>query len=343
MAIIRWGIIGCGDVTEVKSGPGFQKASGSELVAVMRRTPDLARDYATRHKVAKWYSNTNDLISDPDVDAVYIATPPGSHNEIAQAVALANKPCYVEKPMARNVSECEAMIKAFDKAKQKLWVAYYRRAMPRFLKVKELIDTHAIGKIVAIDFKFSSPTPVNPDASKHAWRVSAQHSGGGLLLDVGSHVLDILDFYFGALKYVQGDAYRQNKHSQVEDYVEMTFLTAGNIPGKTCWNFFSNIKEDKLSLKGTQGEIYFNFSSDDPIYVSTAKGTNPIAIPNPSHVAQPLIQLITNELLGLGSAPSTGISALRTQRVIDQVLTSFYGSRENAFWENPSVWPGRVG
>jgi hypothetical protein len=337
---IKWGIIGCGDVTEIKSGPGFQKAPGSELIAVMRRTPDLARDYATRHNVPKWYSTTEALIADPDVDAVYIATPPGSHCEIARAVAQAKKPCYVEKPMARNTTECEIMLNAFTEAKQKLWVAYYRRAMPRFLKVKDLIDTQVIGKIVAIEFSFSSPTPQNADSTKHAWRVSAQHSGGGLLLDVGSHVLDILDFYFGALKEVKGISYRQNKLSLVEDYVEMTFFTAENIPGKASWNFYSEIKEDKLTLKGTKGEIYFAFGSDDPICVNTPLGLQSFNIPNPTHVAQPLIELITNELLGLGNAPSTGSSALRTQRVIDQVLTGFYGNRAVDFWNNTTTWPG---
>src|SRR5277367_2165196 len=97
---IRWGILGCGDVTEIKSGPGFQKATGSKLVAVMRRNGKLAEDYARRHGVARWYDDVDALIHDPEVDAVYIATPPGVHLEMALKVAAADKPAYVEKPMA---------------------------------------------------------------------------------------------------------------------------------------------------------------------------------------------------------------------------------------------------
>jgi len=337
---VRWGIIGCGDVTEIKSGPGFQKATGSTLVAVMRRTAHLAKDYAKRHNIPTWYSDAQSLIHDPQVDAVYIATPPGSHAQLARDVARAGKPCYVEKPMARNSKECEAMIHAFREANQKLWVAYYRRAMPRFLKVKELIDNKTIGEITSIEFKFSSTTPQNADASKNAWRVSPEQSGGGLILDVGSHVLDILDYYFGKLTFISGKAKRQNPNSLVEDYVEMRFLTENKISGVTSWNFFSSHKEDLLKLTGTSGEIRFNFGSDDPISVQTSQGIELISIPNPAHVAQPLIQLITNELLGLGTCPSTATSALRTQYIIDQALSTYYGNRDLNFWENSTTWPG---
>src|SRR5438067_1919276 len=113
---IRWGIIGCGDVTEVKSGPGFRKAQDSALVAVMRRDGAKAADYARRHGVPHWYDDADKLVADPEVNAVYVATPPGSHLEYALRVAAAGKPCYVEKPMARSHAECRRMIDAFDAA-----------------------------------------------------------------------------------------------------------------------------------------------------------------------------------------------------------------------------------
>jgi Oxidoreductase family, NAD-binding Rossmann fold len=147
MRTIRWGIIGCGDVTEVKSGPGFQKANHSRLVAVMRRTGELARDYARRHGVPRWYDNAEALINDPEVDAVYIATPPVAHKDYTLLCARAGKPVYVEKPMALNYQECQFMLRACRAAGLPLFVAYYRRALPRFLKVKQLIDTHAIGEV----------------------------------------------------------------------------------------------------------------------------------------------------------------------------------------------------
>jgi predicted dehydrogenase len=155
--VIRWGIIGCGDVTEVKSGPGFKKSTGSKLVAVMRRNAALAEDYARRHDVPKWYSDADALINDPEVDAVYIATPPGSHLEYTLRVAAAGKPCHVEKPMARNTVECDAMVATFARARLPLFVAYYRRAQPRFLKVKSLLDEGALGQVTHIGYQFTDP------------------------------------------------------------------------------------------------------------------------------------------------------------------------------------------
>ena len=118
----RWGIIGCGDVTEVKSGPALQKATGSALVAVMRRDLSKAQDYARRHGVPRAYNSADALINDPEVDAVYIATPPSSHCALTLAVAAAGKPCLVEKPMAMNHGECRRMIEACAARGVPLWV-----------------------------------------------------------------------------------------------------------------------------------------------------------------------------------------------------------------------------
>src|SRR5262245_60223017 len=191
---IRWGIIGCGDVTEVKSGPGFQKAQGSELVAVMRRDRAKAADYAKRHGVGRWYDDADALIRDPQVDAVYVATPPGSHLEYALRVAAAKKPCYVEKPMARSHVECRRMIEAFERARVPLFVAYYRRALPRFVRAKELIESGALGRVTGCRYRMSRLYLPNPAP---AWRLDAQQSGGGIFLDIGSHVLDVLDYLLG--------------------------------------------------------------------------------------------------------------------------------------------------
>ena len=186
---VRWGIIGCGDVTEVKSGPGLQKAEGSSLVAVMRRDADRAADYAARHGVARSYSKAEDLISDPEVNAVYVATPPSSHCDLALKVADAGKPCLVEKPMALNYAECQWMVEAFSRKKLPLFVAYYRRALPRFLKVKALL-AGAIGKLTSVHIvQFGR---LGRGSITKGWRYDPALSGGGLFFDVGSHGLELL-------------------------------------------------------------------------------------------------------------------------------------------------------
>src|SRR5262245_6562735 len=182
MKTIRWGIIGCGDVTEVKSGPGFQKAEGSSLVAVMRRNGNLARDYAQRHGVPKWYDEAEALIHDPEVDAIYVATPPYAHKEYTLLSAKAGKPVYVEKTMAMNYEECQVMIEACQVAGVPLLVAYYRRALARFLKIKMLIEEGAIGEVQTVHIALYKPLPP-AEAIKGAWRFQPEIGGGGEFVD----------------------------------------------------------------------------------------------------------------------------------------------------------------
>lgn len=338
--VIRWGIVGCGDVTEVKSGPAFQKASGSQLVAVMRRNGALAADYARRHGVPRWYDDAVALVNDPEVDAVYVATPPGSHREIALLAAAAGKPAYVEKPMARHAPECDAMMAAFSRAGQKLFVAYYRRALPRFLKVKELIDSGTLGRLTAISYRYSTATGAPVTAANLPWRLQAASSGGGLFLDVGSHVLDLLDFYFGPLRDVRGSAAHFGGPAEVEDVVTMTFRTGTGVPGSAMWDFSTRGAEDDLELTGTKGRLSLGLLNAEPALLTTGRGTEKLELPNPPHVHQPLVQTVVDELLGRGTCPSTAESARRTSAVMDAVLSRYYGGREDEFWTRPQSWPG---
>jgi len=341
--VIRWGIIGCGDVTEIKSGPGFQKSAGSKLVAVMRRNAALAEDYAKRHGVPKWYSDADALIRDPEVDAIYIATPPGSHLEMALRVAAAGKPCHVEKPMARTATECEAMIAAFARARLPLFVAYYRRAQPRFLKAKELIGT-ALGRVTSIRYQFTDPRH-NAAAGSLPWRLEAENAGGGFFLDLGSHTLDLLDFFFGPLAAVSGHAANLASPYDVEDTLAMSFHSPAGAPGSASWNFAGQTPggkpEDFFQITGTIGRLTFSTFGNEPLRLETADGAvHEFPFSPPQHVAQPLIQTVVDELRGQGTCPSPGIAAIRTSSVMDTVLASYYGGRDDDFWNRKDTWPG---
>lgn len=339
---IRWGILGCGDVTEVKSGPGFQKSAGSQLVAVMRRDAKKAEDYARRHGVPKWYSDAEALIRDPDVDAVYIATPPGSHLELALKVAAAGKPCHVEKPMARNATECDAMIAAFARAKLPLFVAYYRRAQPRFLKAKELIETR-LGRVTHVHYQCTDPRHA-AKPGELPWRLDAENAGGGFFLDIGSHTLDLLDFFFGPLADVAGHAANLASAYDVEDTLAMSFHTSAGAPGTAAWNFAGQVSktEDYFQITGTDGRLTFSTFGNEPLKLELAGGVvEEFPFTPPQHVAQPLIQTVVDDLRGKGQCLSTGESAARTTRVMDRVLDSYYGGRADAFWTRKDKWPGR--
>ncbi|WP_087974201.1 Gfo/Idh/MocA family protein [Oceanobacillus rekensis] len=313
---VRWGIIGCGDVTEVKSGPAFQKSKNSELVAVMRRNGKLAKDYAERHGVPKWYDDADALINDSAVDAVYIATPPSSHKEYTIKVAKAGKPIYVEKPMALNIEECNEMIAACKEAGVPLYVAYYRRAMPRFVKIKELLDNHAIG-----DVRFVSTTQYQKPMEdlKDSWRVKPEISGGGLFFDVGSHTLDILDFLLGPIKEIKGFTANQAGNYEVEDIVTGAYLFESGIHGMGNWCFTAYDNVDKNEIIGSKGKITFSTTGNEPVVLTTMDGTKEFAFDIPQHVHQPLVETIVAELTGQSDkCPSTGVSGARTNMVMEQ-------------------------
>lgn len=326
MDIVRWGIIGCGNVTEVKSGPGFQKARDSALVAVMRRDGAKAKDYATRHGVAKWTDDANELIHDPDVDAVYIATPPDSHAEYTLRVAGAGKPIYVEKPMGRTYAECELMLDACNQAGVPLFVAYYRRCLPQFVYVKQLLDAGAIGavRLVTIEL-FQAPQP-GDTAQPTPWRIVPSISGGGYFFDLGSHELDILDYLLGPIVDAQGMAANQAGLYAAEDVVTGTFRFASGVQGVGSWSFTvdEHDQRDTIEIVGDRGRIQFScFALDNPVVVWRQGAVEEQSFTMPAHVQQPLIQSVVDHLLGRGQCPSTGESGARANWVMDQFVQSY--------------------
>ncbi len=337
---VRWGVIGCGDVCEVKSAPGMRKCVGSELRIVMRRNSERARDYAERHGVPEWTANARRVVEHPEVDAIYIATPPGSHLEHALAVARAGKPCYVEKPIARHATEAERMVEAFRAAKQPLFVAYYRRRLPRFLKLRELINDGVLGEVTHLAYRFGKPAHRWTEREAN-WRLNAKDAGGGLFLDLGSHVLDLFDHLFGALEVTRGLAWNQLGIDAVEDHVSLCFRAASGVGGTVSFDFTSSRWVDELVVSGTDAEVHLSVFGSEPLRLVSDDRVQELECPHPAHVQKPLIQTIVDELRGVGApCPSTGASALRTARVMDAVLNDYYGGRDDEFWTRAESWPG---
>ncbi len=326
MAAIRWGIVGCGNVTEVKSGPGFAKAPNSALVAVMRRDGDKARDYARRHGVPRWYDDAAALIADPEVNAVYVATPPSTHKRYALMAIAAGKPVYVEKPMALDHAECEAIVRAGREAGVPVFVAYYRRALPRFGKVRELIfDEHAIGTPRIVNVMLHEPHHARyRDPAALPWRVRPELSGGGVFADIGCHTLDILDWLFGPIVSAHGHAGNQLGAYPAEDAVAMSFAFGNGLLGTGLWNFGSYRYHDQVEVIGDKGRLAFATFGDGPIVLEHADDRREYRVANPPHIQQPLIETIVAELTGTpGACPSTAESGARTSWVMDRVLRDY--------------------
>ncbi len=331
MTVIRWGILGCGDVTEVKSGPGFQKADNSALVAVMRRDGRLAEDYARRHGVPRWYDDADALIADDEVDAVYIATPPASHRDLALKCAAAGKPALVEKPLALSGRECREIVDGFRERGVPLFTAFYRRAMPRFLTAKRLIESGRIGTPRFVNIHQFAPPPELPFPDGQVpWRFRPDIGGGGIFVDTGVHMIDWLDFVFGPIVDVQGRAANQARLYAAEDIVTASFAFASGVQGTGTWCFSAHQNYESTRIAGTEGEIWMSFFRPEPITLITKAGQEEIEAGYPEHVHQPLIQTVVDELNGIGRCPSTGETGMRATLAVDAILGPYRSGLEAA-------------
>ena len=317
---IKWGIIGCGDVTEVKSGPALQNAEGSELVAVMRRNGDLAEDYARRHNVPKWYDDARDLINDEEVNAIYVATPPASHKKYTIAAAQAGKPVYVEKPMALNYQECRKMIKTCQKHNVPLFTAYYRRALPRFLKIKSLIEDGKLGQINSVNMRLYQKPKEDDLAGEEHWRVKPEIAGGGYFYDLAPHLLDLMQYYFGPIEAAQGLTANHGNLYNAEDCVSAILAFKNGMLATGNWNFFASKEVDDTEIIGSKGYLKYATFSNDPILFHSNGKIEKFEIKNPVHIQQPLIQKVVDSLRGQGICPSTGRSGAQTNRIMDEIF-----------------------
>ncbi len=324
---INWGMIGCGSVTELKSGPAFSKVPHSKLLAVMRRNLYLAKDYALRHKVKNYYSDATDLLNNSEINAVYVATPPNTHASYAIQAMKAGKAVYVEKPMARTYAECLEMIQVSEATGMPLHVAYYRRALPAFLKVKELIESNAIGKPLTVNLKLHKPLRENDKLPENqSWHVKPEISGAGYFYDLASHQFDYLDFLFGPITTVHGIASNIGGYYEVEDTVSAVFTFASGVVGSGSWCFVVDreSEEDRIEIKGTEGEITFStFKVEDVILKSKSK-TESFSFQNTENIQYNLIKQLVESLRKENECVSTMYSAARTSKVLEQIVEEYY-------------------
>jgi predicted dehydrogenase len=326
---INWGIIGCGDVTEVKSGPAFNKVKNSALVAVMRRDAVKAEDYARRHEVPKWYSQAADLINDPAVNAIYVATPPSSHEEYTIAALKAGKPVYVEKPMSVNAASAERMVHIAKEENQKLVVAHYRRAQPLFKKIKQLLDEKTIGdiRVVRLDMYKRILSKTDLADPQKAWRVNAAESGGGIFHDLAPHQLDLMYYFFGEPGKVSGIAANQAKVYDADDVVAGNILFKPNIVFNGVWSF--NVapedEKDNCEIIGEKGRIGFSFFEHRPVSITVNGKAETLSFDALPHVQQPMIEKVVEFFRGDGPNPCSGEEGVKVMTLIDQ----FTGKRNN--------------
>jgi len=323
MKEVCWGFIGCGDVTEKKSGPAFNKAEGSRVVAVMRRNFALAKEYAHRHNIPRWYDDADKLLNDNEVNAVYVATPPLYHKEYTIRALKAGKPVYVEKPMAASYEDCLEMNIAAEKAKLPLFVAYYRRTLPYFLKIRELIESGKVGKIRLVRVKLlQPPRPEDYNNEKPPWRLIPEISGGGYFYDMACHQLDFLYYLFGEIQEISSIVRNFAGIYKSEDTIFANMAFESGILLHGSWSFTSPIqaRADFIEMIGEKGKITFSTFDLRPIIINSSEVSATYNIAHPENIQQFMINSVVDELLGRGKCASTGKSGAYTNWIMDKVL-----------------------
>ncbi len=320
---IRWGFIGCGEVTEKKSGPAFGLVAGSRVVAVMGRNPEKVRSYAARHGVPRWYTDPQSLVDDAEVNAVYIATPPSTHATYAIMAMKSGKAVYVEKPMASNYEDCCRINRIAEKTGVPCFVAYYRRYLPYFAKVRQLVDGGAVGKVVNVQIRFAVP-PRDLDYNSHnlPWRVQADIAGGGYFYDLAPHQIDLLQEMFGPITEAEGMTANRGGLYPAEDSVSACFKFDNGLPGSGSWCFVAHesAKEDRIDIVGDRGSLSFSVFTYQPIVLQNEEGRREFTVPNPEYVQLPLIRLVVEHLQAQAVCRCDCVSATPVNWVVDKIL-----------------------
>ena len=327
MKLLHWGFIGCGEVTEKKSGPAFSDVEGSDVVAVMSRQEMKARSYAERHHVPRWYTSAQELIDDPDVNAVYIATPPSSHATYAIMAMKAGKPVYVEKPLSASYEDCARINRVSEETGVPCFVAYYRRYLPYFQKVKEIVDQQVIGKTINVQVRFAVPPRELDYANVEnlPWRLQPDIAGGGYFYDLAPHQLDLLQHIYGVIIEARGIKANRGGLYEAEDSISACFEFENGVPGSGSWCFVAHesAREDRIEIIGDKGSVSFSVFDYQPIRLHTSEGEQLITVPNPPYVQYPIIKSVCEHLQGIGLCECTSVSATPVNWALDRILGKF--------------------
>lgn len=320
--MINWGIVGAGDVAEIKSGPAFSKVQDSQLLAVMRRNEAKAKDFAIRHKVPLWYTSLEQMLSNKDLHAIYVATPPASHKDIAIAALKAGKDVYLEKPMAITKEDCQDIIDVSHQTSQKLCIAHYRRELAAFKKVKEIIDSEDLGDINFAKISILQPASSGLIAqSDESWRMNPSISGGGLFYDIAPHQIDLMMHYFGQPDVYTGASSQQR--ADVDDLVSGTIKFKNNIMFQGIWSFCSPeyAAEEKCTILGQKGFMEFSFYGNE-VLVHIDGHEETLNFIQPENVQLPMIQKVCDYFMGKGENPCSGEEGLQVIDIMDAFVSS---------------------
>lgn len=286
--IVRWGLIGCGDIARRRVAPALRDLSNCDLVAISRARLELAERFAQEFGAQKWCADWRELLRDPEIDAVYVATPVYLHAAQTIAAAEAGKHVLCEKPMAMNVEECDRMIAACRANNVNLGIAYYRRFYPLIERIKRLLESGEIGKPVIVQINVYSWFNPQPDHPRY-WLIQKEQAGGGPMFDVGCHRIEVLLNLFGPIRRITSVGGAVAFEREVEDTAVALFQFERGTCGVLAVSHAAREAQDTLDIVGTLGSIHVEALNAGPMTIQTSGEVRRESYPPTSNLHQPLI------------------------------------------------------
>lgn len=252
---IKWGVIGCGGIADRRTIPGMMLADNAELVAVMDANKKAADNCKEKYGAKYAFDNINELLAIGEIQAVYIASPVFCHKEQALAAADAGKDILLEKPVGLTVAEAEEIAEYCDKKGVKLGVGFMMRFHAYHQKMKEIVSSGKIGEIVSARAQFTCWYP----EMENCWRQEMKLSGGGAMMDLGVHSVDLIRYITG-LNITESAGFVGNqifKYSVEDAGGVMMRLENGAIAYVDAnFNIPDSAARCKLEFYGTKGSIF---------------------------------------------------------------------------------------
>jgi 1,5-anhydro-D-fructose reductase (1,5-anhydro-D-mannitol-forming) len=318
--VIRWGIIGCGNVAEFKSGPPLYQTPGSELVAVMRRDAARAADFAQRHGARRWYTEAEALIADADVNAIYIASPHNQHAAHVKMAANAGKSVLCEKPMGISVAEAQACVDVCRANHVPLAVAYYRREWPIVQQMHALLNEGAIGRVVSARIHLTDYFAGDPD---RPWLTSKTLSGGGALANAGSHWIDLVRYMLGEVISVSAQCSSHASGFETEDTIVVQMETITHALVSVSITLQSPINANEFEISGTQGRMRATSLADGQLIIDRAgEKTQTLSLSRSRFAHAEFIAALIDRLRSDQPSPIPGEDAVATWRIMEAAYRS---------------------
>jgi 1,5-anhydro-D-fructose reductase (1,5-anhydro-D-mannitol-forming) len=312
--VIRWGIIGAGNVAEFKSGPALMQAPGSTVVAVMRRDAEKARAFAQRHEIPRWYTDVDALLADPGVDAVYIASPHHLHLAHVTRSARAGKAILCEKPVGVSTAEAQAAADVCRAASVPLSVAYYRRYWPIVQEMRRLLADGAIGEVVQARVQLADQYVPDPERS---WLTEPEQAGGGALANAGSHWIDLIRYLLGEVVEVTAACSAHFGGFKTEDTIGVQMRLASRALVSLNVTLCSPSAVNEFDIAGTNGRLFAGPLSDGLLMLQRAnREAEALRFPRSAAAHMELVTEVVRRLSAGEPSPVPGEEAVAAWQIM---------------------------